>query len=285
MSDRHDPGARGLRTSRCQSFVSVLPQLLCGSAAFLLLAGCASGPGVEVGGSFFGHKGAAWTILCVQLAGPDKLSRIEQIAQTLKRTPGIRSQDVFVREGSDGFARLYYSTFSRRTDRKTGRRSMPDRTRQDLNLLKELGTDSGQRLFLLAMLVRMPTPDVGNPEWDLRNVNATYSLQVGVFEPTDDFGEYKRAAAEFCALLREQDYQAYYHHSMASSVVTVGAFGPEAVITRSDGLTYYSSEVLALQREKLLQYNLLNGAILRVKNPQGGSVPVPSRLVEIPKRP
>lgn len=162
---------------------------------------------------------------------------------------------------------------------------MPDRARQDLNLLKELGTESGQRLFLQAMPVRMPTPDVGNPEWDLRNVNATYSLQVGVFEPTDDFGEYKRAAAEFCALLRKQGYEAYYHHSMASSVVTVGAFGPEAVITRSDGLTYYSPEVLALQREELLQYNLLNGAILRVKNAQGGSVPVPSRLVEIPKRP
>ena len=108
---------------------------------------------------------------------------------------------------------------------------------------------------------------------------------MGAFEPTDDFGQYKKAAAEFCALLRKQGYQAYYHHSIASSVVTVGGFGPEAVITRSDGLTYYSREVLALQREKLLQHNLLNGAILRVKDPQGKSVPVPSRLVEIPKRP
>ena len=44
--------------------------------------------------------------------------------------------------------------------------------------------------------VRMPTPDVGNPQWDLAHVPAKYSLQVAVFEPTDDFAEFKQAAVE-----------------------------------------------------------------------------------------
>ncbi|GAG17303.1 unnamed protein product, partial [marine sediment metagenome] len=87
----------------------------------------------------------------------------------------------------------------------------------------------------------------------------------------------------FCKLLRKKGYEAYYYHGNACSIVTVGAFGPSAVITGSDGLTYYSSEVLALQREELLKYNLLNGSVYRVRD-EGVSVPVPSRLVEIPHR-
>ncbi len=248
--------------------------------------GCATGPGGGRRGALLGPKGAPWTILCVQLQEHNRAEHaehIEQIAATLKRTPGIRAQEVFVRDGSDGSVGLYYGTYYRRTDPKTGRRAMPGPMRRDLDLLKQLGTDAGQRFFIQAMPVRMPTPDVGNPDWDLNKVNATYSLQVAVFEPNDDFWEFKQAAAQLCAFLRGKGYQAYYHHGPASSVVTVGAFGPQAVVTGSDGRTYYSPQVLALQREELLKYNLVNGAKIRVKDSEGGGVIVPSRLVEIPK--
>lgn len=246
-------------------------------------SGCASGRGGE-SGFRFGRKGAPWTILCMELAGPNRLQHVEQFAQTLKHTPGIRSGDVSVRNASDGYARLYYGTYYRRIDRKTGKRNMPAQMRRDLGMLKELGDASGQHYFLRAIPVRMPTPDVGDPEWNLSNVDASYSLQVAVFEPTDEFWEYKRAAAELCAFLRRKGYEAYYHHSDASSVVTVGAFGPEAVIVKGPMKTYYSAEVRALQRDELLKYNLLNGAIYKIRNSQGEAVPVPSRLVQIPRR-
>jgi hypothetical protein len=217
--------------------------------------------------------------------GPHRAQHVQQFAETLRRTTGIRPADIRVTEGADGFARLHYGKYSRRTDPKTGRRSMPTKMREDLNLLKQLGDASGRRYFLEAMPVRMPTPDVGNPEWVLVNVPATYSLQVAAFEPTDDFWEYKRAAAEFCKFLRQKGYEAYYHHTSASSIVTVGAFGPGAVRTGSDGRTYYSPAVLALQQNELLKYNLVNGSIYRIRNDRGTTVPVPSRLVVIPRNP
>jgi hypothetical protein len=204
----------------------------------------------------------------------------------LKRTPGVRADSVFVRDEADGAARLYYGTYYRRTDPKTGKRSMPRRLREDLALIRELGDGAGSPVFVRAMPVPLPLPDVGNPAWALKTVRATYSLQVAAFVPTDDFWEYKRAAAEFCALLRERGYEAYYHHGESGSVVTVGSFGPDAVITKiEDGTwqTFYSSEVRALQREELLQHNLLNGAIYRARDDQGNMTPVPSRLVKIPQ--
>ncbi len=230
-----------------------------------------------------GRRGAPWTILGLELQGPYRVQQVEQLADTLKRTPEIRAADVWVMDGSDGFARLYYGKYFRRTDPETGRRTMSAQLRKDLDLLKQLGDTTGRAYFLQAMPVRMPTPDVGDPEWSLAHVNATYSLQVAVFEPTDDFWDHKRAAVEFCRILRKKGYEAYYYHGSASSMVTVGAFGPDAVIVESPMRTLYSAEVRALQRNELLKYNLWNGSKYSVRNNKREKVPVPSRLVEIPR--
>ena len=212
-----------------------------------------------------------------------------------------------VGDEADGFARLYYGTYYRRTDPKTGKRPIPPQMRKDLDFLKQLVDQAGHPYFLGALPVRMPTPDVGNPEWALARAQGVYTLQVAVFEPVDDFFEYKQAAAEFCAWLRKKGYEAYYYHGRAGSVVTVGSFGHDAVVTgaggapqqssyamgkvlgskavvtETDGSTNYSAEVLALQRDELLKYNLVNGAIYKIRNNQGVLVPVPSRLVRIPQ--
>jgi len=259
--------------------------LLAGWAMTLAgMVGCATGPG---GGPSAprGGKGAPWTIQCLELSGPYRVQNAEQVAETLRRTPDIRPKDVFVRDESDGYARLYYGRYYRRTDPKTGKRPVPAAMRKDLDLLKQLVDSSGRPYFLRALPVREPTPDVGNPDWALSRARGVYTLQVAAFEPTDDFVEYKQAAAEFCALLREKGYEAYYRHSSAGSVVTVGVFGSDAVVTAADGRTYYSPQVLALQREELLKYNLVNGGIYKVRNADGVFIPMPSRLVRIPEDP
>jgi hypothetical protein len=219
----------------------------------------------------------------LELSGPYRAQHAEQFAETLKRTPGIRPKDVFVRDESDGYARLYYGTYYRRTDPKTGKRPIPEQMRKDLDFLKQLVDATGRPYFLGALPVRMPTPDVGDPQWALSSVQGMYTLQVAAFEPTDNFAEYKQAAAEFCALLREKGHQAFYHHGKTGSEVTVGAFGPNAVVTAADGRTYYSADVLALQRDELLKYNLVNGGIYKIRNNEGVLVPVPSLLVKIPR--
>lgn len=240
-----------------------------------MLSGCAAGTG---------SRGAPWTIQCVEAGGPQRVEQLERLSETLKRTRGVRAADVYVVDHSDGMARLYYGTYLRRTDARTGKRHIPAKMREDLTFLRELGDGAGHRYFLQAIPVREPTPDVGHPAWALSKVPATYSLQVAAFEPTGDFTAHKQAAAEFCQLLRAKGYEAYYHHGRACSIVTVGAFGPEAVITSPNGHVFYSREVLALQQTELLKYNHVNGAVIRVIGEEGRKVPVPSRLVEIVHR-
>lgn len=259
--------------------------------SLLLVAGCATGASEGSGGGSsavrrpFGTKGAPWTIQCLEIQGPGRMQQIEPFAESLRRTAGIRTKDVFVRDESDGFARLYYGTYYRRTDPKTRKRTTPPQLQTDLELIRQLGDDSGRRYFLQALAVRMPMPNVGNPQWALSNATGVYSLQVAVFEPNDDFWEHKQAAAEFCELLRKKGREAYYHHAPASSMVTVGSFGPEAVVDMPKGLPTYSPEVLALQKDDLLKHNLLNGSVYYVRDDRGGRTPVPSLLVRIPRHP
>ena len=179
-------------------------------------------------------------------------------------------------------ARLYYGVYYRSLDPKTGKRTTPQGLIRDLELIRELATPKGQRFFLMARTVRVPTPDVGNPAWALSNLDAAYSLQVAVFEGTDDFWDFKQVAADYCAHLRKRGYEAYYHHASASSMITVGAFGEDAVRIPPTGLPYYSPEVIAMQQDEILKYNRLNGKIYRARTNTGEKVRVESRLVKIP---
>lgn len=254
-----------------------LSRLRSAAFALALVALCAG-----AGCSSTSQKGAPWTIRCLELRGEIGVRQINDVAETLRRTPGFDASEVRVFEKRDGSAAVYYGTYRRSLDPETGRRATPRRLREDLDALKELGTADGRRLFIQAIPVRMPTPDVGPPEWDLRNVRARYSLQIAVFEPTEEFWQVKQAALDFCRDLRERGYEAYYFHADASSIVTVGAFGPEALLTRADGRRDYSLAVKKLQQDELLKFNLLNGRIYNAKSDAGKFVPVPSRLVEVP---
>ena len=209
----------------------------------------------------------------------------DQFADTLKKTSGIRAKDVFVMDGSDEVARLYYGKYKRRTNKKTQKRSMPKKLRADLDLMRELVDQNGRRYFLMAVAVRSPRPNAGNPAWRLDRAGGVYSLQVAVFMPTDDFVPYKKGASEYCALLRKRGYEAYYHHTEVSSMVTVGVFGKDAVRRGSRGQNLYSREVAELQRDEILKHNLTNGAIIRVRNDAKELIAVPSYLVEIPESP
>ncbi len=236
-------------------------------------------------------RGPAWTILALELNGSTSASDAQRFADTLKSTPGIRADEVFVREEA-GLARLYYGTYPWPDSKKGGRTPMPAQLRSDLAMLKQLGSPAGGRYFLRAMPIRMPTANVGNPDWALTNAKGLYTLQVGVFEPAGDFTEYKEAASEFCKLLREQGHEAYYHHTDAASMVTVGSFGRDAIIqpsrdkkASSSGMVavpVYHPNIIAMQQKELLKHNLVNGGIQYVIKPDGTRVPIMSRLVEIP---
>lgn len=239
---------------------------------------------VGVSGCASGLRGTPWTIRCLELSGENRVAAIEQVAESLRRTPGIRSEEVFVRTHADGFSRLYYGRYRRSTFRGEKKTPFPRKMRADLNLLRELGDSTGRRFFSASLPVRMPEANTGNPAWQLKRLDASYSLQVAVFEPAGEFWECKRAAAQYCAALRDKGFDAYYHHGPGGSVVTVGAFGPNAVYRGSDGKTYYAAEVIELQQHELLKYNRLNGRIYRARVGSGDTIRVRSRLVEVPRR-
>lgn len=251
------------------------------------LTGCAAPGGQAAGsGSLFARKGVPWTILCLEMKGEFARDHIETIARTLRETRGISRDEVVVSHDEDGTSRLYHGRYLRRMEGKTRKRSIPKRMASDLKLIKELGAGPGQYLFIGATMVPYPIPDVGNPDWALASVDAaaTYSLQVAVFEPTDEMWDFKCTAARYCEMLRDRGFEAYYHHSRASSVVTVGLFGEEAVINQPQGLPRYSHAVRALQRQdELMRYNRLNGAAYRARDDAGQMSLVPSRLVHIPR--
>ncbi len=265
--------------------LSLLVVITCG----VLMPGCQT-PGnanltaSPVSGGLFRPPGAPWSILCLEISGDYRIEQIEQIADILRRTKGIRSKDVVVQNETDGFARLYYGKYYRKTDAKTGKRSTPKKMAADLIFLRSLADNQGKYFFLRARKVRYPTPHAGPAEWDLRHAEGTYSLQVGVFEPTDEFYECKIAAAQFCKLLRDRGFEAYYYHTEAGSMVTVGLFGEDAVIAQPSGLPRYSQEVLSLQSaDDLLKYNRLNGAVYKATSDRGIKLPVTSRLVHLPQ--
>lgn len=267
---------------------------------FVFVTGCATSGGPNSPGTTAPSRGrgSPWTILCVELRGGFARENAENIADTLRRTPDINPREVRTSHDADGASRVYYGTYHRKTEANTGKRNIPPELQRDLVLIRELGVGSGERYFVGARIVRFPVPDVGNPAWQLRNASGVYSLQVAAFEPTDDFWDYKAAAAKYCEWLRSKGYEAYYFHGETVSIVTVGSFGESAVIPSERGLPRYSAEVVAMQRDELLRYNLVNGAIVKARSvdpvvpgqtgkPQsaasGSLQPVPSRLVPIPR--
>ncbi len=274
------------------------------------MIGCATSPRIGSGsptaplGLFRKAKGSPWTILCMEIQGTYRKDYIDRFAETLKRTSGIRKERVFVEDDPGGYAKLYYGTYYRRSNSKTGKWTIPDRLRADLKLIHELVGDAGERFFARARIVRVPLTDVGISEWALHKAPGVHSLQVAAFEPRNDFWEYKQAAADYCKWLRKKGYEAYYDHGPACSIVTVGSFDESAFVATRLGMGYYSPGVQALQQDDLLKYNRVNGAIIRSRsvgladmarfrparlNQTGGgygrsaATPVPSRLVRIPR--
>lgn len=233
-----------------------------------------------------GARGEPWTIECMKYAEPGHEQVIDSVADVLRKTPGIDSRKVRVAHEPEGSA-IYYGRYFRRIDRLNDERSIPPELKRDLEQIKQLYDDQGRRLFLTARMVPVPVEDVGPPEWNLANATGEYTLQVGVFFPTPELRDFKRAAVEFVRELRKRGYDAYYYHDRTRSIVTVGIFGPDAVYVR-DNRVGYSPQVRALQKKETFRYNLTNGAIWSNKYETATGVvkqPVRSLLVRIPKKP
>ena len=120
-------------------------------------------------------------------------------------------------------------------------------------------------------------------EYDLRNYPGYYSLQIAFY---DDRGEqdHRVAAEEAVQALREDDEEAYYHHSDYMSIVTIGLFTDadfqQRPLRHGGTIMDYGPRVRELQEQ--YPYNLGNGHTIVQRSASGRETIQPSFLVEVP---
>ncbi len=245
-----------------------------------------------------------WAIRCLTLRGSNRFKLSDSYAGALKKVSGLKPKlvQVFHEEGETV---VYYGRYKQRYDAKTGTESFrPDHLR-DLDLIRHLSMSvhdpaAGTRMvwpFQLATMGTLPVGRGSHPDWLLTNAPGYYSLQVGVFYNSEHMRRRKYAAEEYCKLLREQGWEAYYHHGPVNSSVCIGAFPEEAIQTFQKqnpltGIIHVTAKIvdermLALQTK--YAFNLHNGSkfyqISRdLKTGKKMRDPHTSFAVEIPRR-
>ena len=198
------------------------------TTALLICAGC------ESGGPTFGGRAAEediWAIRCITLRGPGRFATAEEYAEALKRVKGLKPELVQVLSDDDG-THIYYGQYRRRpTAAGESAQYSPDQTK-DLERIRDLRLSSENIWpFILATMDVLPTYRGSHPEWNLENARGYWSLHVAVFYNTESMQARRTAAEEYCALLRSQGEDAYYHHGATRSSVYVGVYPENAVQT------------------------------------------------------
>ncbi len=222
-----------------------------------------------------------WTILVRECLGSGHRREAEKLAEALKKSPGIKPERVYVVHRKHN-SRVHYGSYWRPPNKTTGRFDLTQEMGTDLALIKDL-TTSGERYFYDARISPTPTPDVGNPAWELARNPGYYSLRVAIFYNEPGFTDRKKVAAEYCAALREKGYDAYYRHTEIVSEVFVGHFGRDALVKgRKLGVVAHlpSKEVQELMKKEDFKVELRNMQVYSTRMGQRRTVQL-SRLFRV----
>ena len=151
--------------------------------------------------------------------------------------------------------------------------------------------------FATAMTVALPSTLVGPPEYDLTRAGGAYTLAVAKFYdvPEEGYIGRQRFAIDYCKILREEGYEAYYYHSGVNSYVTVGSF-PESAYRMKVSPTgaptkeiYYDPEIVKLMEEFFELYAVNGREEYQVITTRRGGTTQKRRsichIMDIPKRP
>jgi len=244
-----------------------------------------SSSGSKSGGWFGKSKpdGEAWTIECGIFDTEEHVQLSDELAAALKNVKELKPDAVRV-DHREAKSIIYYGNYALRRDPRTDNVVFSNEVNNDARFIRTLSPVAGQYPFLAARPVPQVQADAtAPPEWDLRNSDAIYTLQVGVTYNTATFNERVLAAVEWARDLRSRGYEAYYYHDVSRSIVTIGAFDESAVTTGPDGRPQYSQQVRDLRAIEEFSYNLENGMKTFTVQPDGTKSPNQSFLVRIPK--
>ncbi len=239
-----------------------------------------------------------WAIRCLTLRGPDQFDRANAYAAALQRVKALRAAGVQVLSDADGTA-VFYGRYTREYGPEGAtERFRPDHLK-DIQTIRTLSVQTGGGPawpFYLADMDVLPIYRTPHPEWDLAGAAGHWSLHVAVFYNTDQFRNRRSAAEEYCALLRAQGEEAYFHHGTTNSSAYVGLFPEQAVtdVRREEPLSGRARTTSRIVDPRMLAVqerfptSLHNGHTLyEVTRDRDGQVkervPVPSFPVVIPK--
>ncbi len=279
------------------------------------LTGCTTGssgtwePIWDAAGNRTSDRNEDWTIECFYSREDNRRQTADALATALKGVQGLRPDRVWVEHSNDQ-SRVYYGTYRlgyvrAQSDTPTQKKGdlsvvLSEDLKRDLRLIRQLALGS-QYPFFAARPMQKPLPDVGPPEWDLRNAKGVYSLHVGITYPTPTMHEYKQAAVDWVKVLREDGYEAYFYHNpdKPETSICVGTFGEDAVATGQFDSQYADLDIEQTQvyrkpvndlraSNEMFQYNLENGHITYKSfvDPNSGQrerLPNRSFLVRIPR--
>jgi hypothetical protein len=226
--------------------------------------------------------GEPWTILCLEAADPDHHNNTDALAAGLRNIRQLDSSKVHV-EHEPHVSRIYYGRYRRVADRESGRMRLSERCTGDLRFIRSLRIAAANP-FLYARPMPVPDPEAENPEWDLRNAEGVYSLQICYCIDKPGFPNRRKGALAIVRKLREEGEEAYYYHGVVKSHVCVGTFGADALRRDRAGRTIYSQEVINVQnRREEFKYNTeWLQKVYRVQ-PDGKRFVKRSFLMEIPR--
>jgi hypothetical protein len=170
--------------------------------------------------------GAQFTIFCARIQGDLHVQQADKLKKDL--IAGTVMKDWYVVHDSAQSILYYgyYRTIDGAADPKEAARAQNDRKK-----IESMSDSMGNRPFLGALMVALDAPDPSAPpEWDLRNADGAYSLQIAAFKDSPDR---KEAAVETVRKARQQGIEAYYYHGDSASLVCIGAW-PESAVRVSD---------------------------------------------------
>jgi hypothetical protein len=230
-----------------------------------------------------GSYATTFAILCMEAKGPDGARMIDRMAQSLRNVQGLDPKLVQT-QTKGNVSRLYYGAYRGEARKDTDQFSPPEKARQDLALIRSMGTDRNGQPFQLASIAEAPTPDPGPAEWNLQNAPGLYTLQITYVFDKPGLPNHKDVVVEICKALREQGEEAWYLHGDRISVVTVGHFDESSIEKDAEGKPIgYGYAVRALQnkREEFKYNTECLRKVVRVIGNQ--RITAPSTLIQIPR--
>ncbi|MFP4104884.1 MAG: hypothetical protein ACLFVU_02245 [Phycisphaerae bacterium] len=246
------------------------------AGAFLI--GCNPNGNVYLGSSASDEE-ARYTVFLTALQGRNHIREARRYKQQTERHAGWK--DLYIVHKSD------------RSDLFWGKYRTLDEARKRVGIAKAWVAPAGVRLYQKALVLPIPGEDFGPPEYKLANANGYWTVLVAIFEdvPEEDYYSRKKDAVEYCKYLRKQGEQAYYHHEVAKSKVTIGSFPESAMRMMQKGRTHVPT-IMNPKMQQIIQRHpklAVNGheEIVRRSDPRtGGLVEVVSRShpIKIPEK-